>query len=121
MAAPNIVAVTEIYGKSAGKALTTSAQTIVSNSASSGKVYKVNTLMIANKDGTNSADATATLVKSGGSSFKLASTVAVDADSTLVVISKDNSVYLEEGDSITVQASASGDLDAVCAWEELND
>ena len=122
MAAPNIVGVTEIYGKSAGKALTTSNQTIVSNSAGSGKVYKVNTLMIANVDGTNSATVTASIYKAGvTTTFKIANTVAVDADSTLVLVSKDNSIYLEEGDYLQLLASASGDLEAVCSWEEIND
>ena len=51
MAAPNIVNVTTITGKTAGLAVTTSATDIVDNPASSGKVFKVNSLIISNVDG----------------------------------------------------------------------
>ena len=55
MAAPNIVNVATITGKSAVLAITTSATAIVTNSASSGKVFKVNALYVSNVDGTNNA------------------------------------------------------------------
>ena len=122
MAAPNIVGVTTIYGKSSGLALTTSNQTLVSNSAGSGKVFKVNTVMISNVDGANDATVTAQVYKaSTGTAYKLAHVVSVEAASTLVLMSKDNSIYLEEGDYIQALASATGDLHAVCSWEEIND
>lgn len=48
MAAPNIVNVSTITGKRAVGALTTSAATIISNAASSGKMMKNNTLIVSN-------------------------------------------------------------------------
>ena len=56
MAAPNIVNVVTITGKTAVQAITTSATAIVTNAADSGKVFKVNALYISNVDGTNNAD-----------------------------------------------------------------
>jgi hypothetical protein len=56
MAAPNIVGVSTITGKSAGIAVTTSAAAIVANGAGSNKVFKVNALYVSNVDGTNNAD-----------------------------------------------------------------
>ena len=59
MANPNIAAAAAIYGNNSSTSLsTTGATSIVSNAASSGKVFKINTLMVANVDGTNAADIT---------------------------------------------------------------
>lgn len=117
MAAPNIVNVTTIIGKTAVQAVTTSATAIVSNSAGSGKVFKVNALYVSNVDGTNNADITVDLYRSA-TPYRIASTVVVPADATLDVISK--SIYLEEGDSLRLTANANSDLEAVCSYEEIN-
>lgn len=119
MATPNIVNVVTISGKTAVLDVTTSATAVVTNSAASGKVFKINSLMITNIDGTNVADITIDLYRSTTSYF-LASTITVPADATLVVISKDNPIYLEEGDAIRCLASANGDLQAICSYEEIS-
>lgn len=117
MAAPNIVNVTSIYGKTAVQSVTTSATAIVTNSAGSGKVLKVNALYVANIDGTNNADVTVDVYRSA-TAYAIASTVVVPADATLDVIS--NSIYLEEGDSLRLTANANSDLQAVCSYEEIS-
>ena len=119
MAAPNIVNVTTIIGHTDVQSVTTSASAIVTNSAASGKVFKINSLIVSNIDGTNPADITIDLFRSS-TSYYLASTITVPADATLVVISKDNPIYLEEGDSIRCLASANGDLQAICSYEEIS-
>jgi len=117
MAASNIVNVTAIYGKTAVQAVGTSATAIVTNSAASGKVLKVNALYISNVDGTNNAEITVDLFRSSVA-YRIAYTVVVPADATLDVISK--SIYLEEGDSLRLTANATLDLEAVCSYEEIN-
>jgi hypothetical protein len=117
MAAPNIVNVATITGKTAVQAVGTSATAIVTNSAASGKVFKVNALYVANVDGTNAADITVDLFRSS-TAYPLASTVSVPADDVLDVITK--AFYLEEGDALRCTASASGDLTAVCSYEEIS-
>ena len=119
MANPNIVNVTDIRGRTAVQDVTTTASAIVTNSSGSNKIFKINSLTIANVDGTNSADITVDVFRSSAS-YDIAFTIAVPADSTLVVISKDTSIYLEEGDSLRCQASANGDLQAVCSYEEIS-
>ena len=114
MAAPNIVNVATITGKTAVLAVTTSATAIVTNSAASGKVYKINALYVSNVDGTNSAELNVDLYRSS-TAYHIAKTVNVPADATLDVISK--SIYLEEGDSLRLTASANSDLEAVCSYE----
>jgi hypothetical protein len=119
MAAPNIVNVSTIIGKTAVQAVGTSATAIVTNSAASGKVFKINSLVIANIDGTNSADITVEFFRSSVA-YDIAKTIAVPADATLVVISKDTAIYLEEGDELRLLASAASDLEAVCSYEEIS-
>ena len=119
MAAPNIVNVTSIIGKTAVMAVTTTPTDIVSNSAGSNKVFKINSLIISNIDGAVSADISASVFRSSVE-YKIAHTIAVPADATLIVLSKDTSIYLEEGDTIRLTASANGDLQAVCSYEEIS-
>ena len=117
MAAPNVVNVATITGKTAVQAVGTSATAIVSNSAASGKVYKVNSLYISNIDGTNNAELNVDLYRSS-TAYHIAKTVVVPADASLDVISK--AIYLEEGDSLRLTAGTSGDLEAVCSYEEIS-
>lgn len=120
MANPNIVNVSQIYGKTVGQAVSTSATAIVTNAAGSGKIVKVNSLIISNVNGVASADITADVFKGQASSYRLAFTIAVPNDATLVLVSKDTSIYLEENDSIRLTASAVGYLEAVCSYEEIS-
>ncbi len=119
MAQPNMINVSRILGNTAYQNVNTVAANIVANPASSGSVYKINTLIVANIDGTNSADITAAIF-SGGIENKIAHTVTVPADATLVIISKDTSVYLQEGDYMRLSASANSDLWATCSYEDIS-
>lgn len=123
MAAPNIVGVTNILGSTAAVAATTSGATVVTNSAASGKVYKINSVIVANIDGTNVADVTVALsrgVSGTPTNYPLVSTVAVPADATLVALSKDMGIYLEEDDALVATASADGDLVVICSYEAIS-
>jgi len=116
MAAPNIVNVATITGKTAVQAITTSATAIVTNSAASGKVIKVNALYVSNVDGTDDAEISVDIFRSSVA-YHVAKTISVPADATLDVISKP--IYLEEGDSLRLTANAASDLEAVCSYEEI--
>lgn len=121
MANPNIVNVTSIYGKTIGAALTTSSADILTNSAASNKIFKINTILISNVDGVNNATADVIFYDaSTTTSYYLVDLVVVPAASTLKVVTKDTSIYLEEGDKITALASAAGDLQIVISYEEIS-
>ena len=124
MANPNIAAVSAIYGNTFTSLLTTTSPTeIVSNAASSGKVYKINSIVVSNVDGTSAADITINLYTAasiGGTATAIASTISVPADSTLIVTDKTTSFYLLENKSIGAVASAANDLVVTCSWEEIN-
>jgi hypothetical protein len=124
MAAPNIVNVTTITGKSAVVDLTTtSATAVVSNAAASGKVFKINSLVVSNVDGTNAADITVSYYSEddiGGTATQIVSTISVPADATLVVIDKGTSIYLEEDRSIGATAGTANDLKVLVSYEEIS-
>jgi hypothetical protein len=124
MTAPNIVNVSTITGKSASVALSsTSATVLVSNPASSGKVFKINMVQVANVDGSNAVNVSVDMhsaAAGGGTAFALVSTVSVPADAALVVVDKSTSVYLEEDRSITVTAGTANDLEVVVSYEEIS-
>lgn len=121
---PNIAAVAAIYGNTSTTSLsTTNATQIVSNAASSGKVYRINSLVVANIDGTNAADITINLYSQddiGGTATAIASTISVPADATLIIIDKTTQIYLLEDKSIGAIAGTASDLVVTCSWEEIN-
>jgi hypothetical protein len=124
MAAPNIVNVATITGKTSVVDLTTTAATsIISNASASGKVFKVNTLIVSNVDGTSNADISINYYSAaslGGTATQICSTVTVPADSSLVVIDKTSFIYLEEDKSIGATAGSASDLKVVCSYEEIS-
>ena len=124
MTAPNIVGVTVITGKTVTVDLTTTnATAITSNAAASGKVFKINSLYVANIDTSTNISVTVNYYSAaaiGGTAIPIASTVAVPANSTLVVISKDSSIYLEEDKSIGATAGTSSKLKIICSYEEIS-
>jgi len=103
--------------------MSTNATAVVSNAASSGKVFKINSLTVANVDGSAAADITISLYSQddiGGTATEIVSTISVPADATLVVIDKNNSIYLEEDKSIGATAGTADDLKVTVSYEEIS-
>jgi len=118
MAAVNIVNVTSINGFNLCGAVTSSATDIIDVPAD--VIYKLNSIMIANVDGTNAANISVSISRNNGSNYyALASTISVPADSTLSLLSAP--LYLDETDLLRVQASANNDLEYVISGEILGD
>lgn len=118
MALPNLNSPTKVEGKSAVQAIGTSATAVVSNAAASGKSIRIVLLMIANVDGTNAADVTVD-VFDGTTARHIAKAASVPAGDTLPLITE-RPLYLVEGQSLRLTASASGDLEAVVSYEEIS-
>ena len=123
MAAPNIVNVTSIIGITTAVGLSTTAvTTFLSNADASGKVLKINTVVAAGI-GTGSGNITLKyhLAAAGaGTSIALANTITVPTGASLVIIGKDNPIYLEEDRSLTAQASAANNIAIVCSYEDIS-
>jgi len=122
MANPNIVNATSIVGNSLSVAVATSATQLASNAASSSKVFKINSIVIANIDGTSAADITVNIYSAaalGGTAIAIASTISVPADASLIVTDKTTSFYLLENQSIGAIAGTASDLVATISFEEI--
>jgi hypothetical protein len=125
MANPNIVNVTSILGETVLGVLTTTLSTVLlSNPASSGKVLKVNTVLISNVNGTVATDTTVKISPAASgtstSAIALASTISVPADATLTVIDKNSSLYLLEDKSIIGNCTTAGNCEYVISYEVIS-
>ena len=129
MANPNLINVSSVLAANAGFNLTaTATATLITVSAD--KLVKINRVTVANVDGTNSAtfdlfvDGMGTGTTGGATTgadatVYLAKTIAVPADTTLVIV--DTPIYLMEGDILKGGASAASDLDMFVSYEILDD
>jgi len=117
MAAPNIVNVTTITGKSAVQDIGTSATAIVTNSASSGEVFKVNALYVSNTDSADNGSITIDFYRSS-TAYHIATGLIVPANATIDAVSKP--IYLEEGDALRLTGGTGSALEAVCSYEEIS-
>ena len=118
MANPNIVNVATINGKTDVFALTTTETDLVTATANT--VFKINSILVSNIDGTNAADVTIKY-NDGSNDRAIASTISVPADATLAVVDKNSSIYLEETEKITGTASANSDLECLISYEIISD
>ena len=133
MAAPNIVNVTNITGVTSafsGIAVTDYGRgnvgitTVVSNPAGSGKVLKINTLVaaaIGSTTGVTIQHYDNAAHTGAATTVSIAMSASVPTYSSLVVISKENSVYLQENTSLGAFAQlAAGNIDIICSYEEIS-
>ena len=129
MANPNIVNVATINGGSLGFHLTTTAATALIT-ATAEYIIKINSILVANVDGTNAATCDVRIVKLNvtplgitnidtSGTFYIAKTVNVPADDILVVV--DKPIYLMETDVLQIRGSAASDLDAFISYDVIID
>ena len=129
MANPNIVSVTSIVGGNAAWALSNTVTTTLMTVAAD-VIVKINSLIVTNIHGTNAATvsvevngmgsgATGVTVASGLATCRLASTMNVPADDSLVLI--DKPIYLMEADVLRGGASAASTLELFASFEVIND
>ena len=123
MAAPNLVNVTSIVGTTTYYTPSgTSAVVLLPNAASSGLVFKINSIVAANVDGSSACDITIKIFSAaalGGTGTAIASTISVPADATLIITDKTTAFYLLEDRSIGATASAANDVVVTVSWEEI--
>jgi hypothetical protein len=124
---PNIVNVTTILGNTSTTLISSTADpfatALVDNAASSGKVYKINSIVAANVDGSSACDITIKIFSEdalGGTGTAIASTISVPADATLIITDKTTTFYLLEDRSIGATASAANDIVVTISWEEIS-
>jgi len=123
MANPNIVNVTVINGVTAY--LTpgnTTANTLLSNAASSGLVYKLNQIVCANVNGTSAVNATVainSLAAGAGTNYPIISTISVPASASVIAVDKTTAVYLMENSSIVVTSGTASGITYTISYESI--
>jgi hypothetical protein len=117
MANPNIVNVTAIYGTTYVQAVGVSATAIVTNSAASNTVIKLDALYIGNIDTSASYKITVDLYRSS-TAYNMLYQVSIPAGAGLDVLSK--SIYLQEGDALRLTADTASKLQAVASGEVIS-
>ena len=121
MTAPNLKNPTTITGITTVVGLGTTAVTgILTNTAGSNSVLKINSIFCANVAVPDaSADISISIIRNS-TDYHLAKTITVPADATQIISTKDTYFYLEEGVGIRARASAANALDVVIGYEEIS-
>ena len=123
MANPNIVNVTTITGNTTY--LTpgnTTANTLLSNAASSGLVYKINQIVCANVNGSSAVNATVAInnqAAGAGTNYPIISTISVPASASLIAVDKTTAVYLMENSSIVVTSGTASGITYTISYESI--
>lgn len=118
MAAPNIVNVTSIYGKTALTSVSTVTSNVITNASGSSNVLKINNIILSNYTST-SAGANVILNRSS-TTYYLGGSLTIPPNSMLVVVAKDTSLYLEEGDVIQVNATVNSAINFTSSYEQIS-
>jgi hypothetical protein len=123
MANPNIVNVTTLTGNTTY--LTpgnTTANTLLSNAASSGLVYKINQIVCANVNGSSAVNATVainSLAAGAGTNYPIISTISVPASASVIAVDKTTAVYLMENSSIVVTSGTASGITYTISYESI--
>jgi transcriptional antiterminator Rof (Rho-off) len=126
MAAPNIVNVTSIVPHTVTLTPADTARNLLVSAPASGSAHKVNELVVSNIDGTSAYSCTVELRLADGTTYRaIASTIAVPANSSLIIIDKSSMVYLldtsvtGEASTIYVTSSTASKLTYSCSYETI--
>ena len=123
MANPNIVNVTSILGTTTYLTpANTTANTLLSNAASSGLVYKINQIVCANVNGSSAVNATVAInnqAAGAGTNFPVISTVSVPASASVIAVDKTTAINLMENSSIVVTSGTSSGITYSLSYESI--
>jgi len=123
MANPNIINVTTLTGNTTYLTpANTTANTLLSNAASSGLVFKINQIVCANVNGSSAVNATVSInnaAAGAGTNFPIISTISVPASASVIAVDKTTAVYLMENSSIVVTSGTSSGITYTISYESI--
>ena len=125
MANPNLLGISNVVGVTTNIVIGTSDvgtgfQTVLSNANSSGKVYKLVSILAANKTtGNATIDVNLNMAAAGaGTSTALADGLIVPGRAVQIVIDKNTPIYVMENRSIVAAANTSTDI--TISYEDIS-
>jgi hypothetical protein len=126
MSNPNIIGVGTIVGNTSSFLVSSTsnpfATAMVNNAASSNKIYKINSIVVANVS-SSACNVTINLYPQddlAGTATAIASTISVPAYASLIVLDRTTTMYLLEDKSLGIVASASNALTVTTSWDEMS-
>jgi hypothetical protein len=124
MANPNLLNATAAYGTTTYLTPSnTTANVLLSNAASSGKVFKINQIVAANVNGSAAVNVTVSIdnaAAGAGTDFPIVSTVSVPANASLIVVDKTTAIYLMENSSIVVTSGTASGITYSISYEDMS-
>ena len=131
MAAPNVVNVSTIYGKTTYYTPSgTTAVVLLTNASGSGKLLKINQIICTNVNGSSAVNATVSLytngavaqgsAPSGGTAYPVISTVSVPANASLIAVDKATAIYLEEDKCIAITSGTANGITFSVSYEDIS-
>lgn len=132
MAAPNIVQVSSIIGvTSSYNHSTTDALVVMNNAASSNLSYKINNVTLANTSDTEVAMVTVSRHLNGGQTegsawdnnggeYKLVNKIGIATATSIVIVDKASSFYLQENESISIKPIGANTIDSTVSYEIIS-
>jgi hypothetical protein len=119
MANVNLKNLTTVLGENASMAdIPTGASGIIT--CPSNQVLKINSLYVSNIDGVNTATIIADIHNGTSLLSHLAKGISVGAGGTINIVTAETPIYITEGQSIRLTASASGDLSGFISYERIS-
>jgi hypothetical protein len=106
MSSPNLILTNTIVGKTMLYNANSTMTAVLANANGSNQVIKLNSVMYANANANNIPCYVE--IQRGGVSYNLAGSVTVPGLSSLVIVAKDTSTYLEEGDILRCNTAGGG-------------
>lgn len=122
MANPNIINVTVLTGNTAFLTpANTTDNVLLSNAASSGLVFRVNSIVAANVTGSaaNTSVSIDNAAAGAGTNFPIVFAVSVPANASLIAVDKTTGFYLMENQSIVVQSGTSSAITYTISYESI--
>ncbi len=114
----NILTANIITGKTGVFLLNTTPLAIISNPPNSDLIFKVNCIYLSNNSQTQVIKATTDFFRNNVS-HRIASNIEIPKDSTIIVMAKETSVYLEPGDSMRCWINAFAPASGLVSYEVL--
>lgn len=118
MAAPNLITIATVIGKTRADWCTTSLQTILDNGLNTSQVIRINSIFISNVG--SSEVAVSLNILRAGLSFYVTLNNPVPTGTSTVLMAKETGIYLEEGDALRISATANNALQYVISYEVIS-
>lgn len=126
MSNPNIIGVSSILGNTSSFLVSSTsnpfATAMVNNAAGSNKIYKINSIVVANVSAA-ACNVTINLYPQddlAGTATAIASTISVPAYASLIVLDRTTTMYLLEDKSLGIVAGTANALTVTTSWDEMS-